>query len=685
MKKFIISAFTIAICLCSCMSHEDADINEDTAAIIENAKKYFGVIDPKQNWSSIKKGSVSITANADLNNIIKLQILTESPFSNKNATVLNETKVKNGDKVQMVYDAPNTYDVLFAACVDDKGAYYVKAFNIGDKEVNFTEEANAASMTRATTSDQYPNVTDIKLGNPVQSFNALRAEAAKANGYTIVNDDAKGVDAGAKRKYTVWNDGTWLNDYLWAPVKTSSNGWTIDNGTIYRTTSINEDLTTIQWLLKYYLPKTNATNNKSNNWKSIVEGSNYFKEYKNHFVSDGTPLKVLPIQMNTTEGKYNSIYYYYFSPDSLKKYDTDEKLANFIKRLPKFKAVVGYSGSGKIMVDKEYLLPYYGDSVVKSGMSPISLSIPQGYLIGFLNHKNKDNITELCMNGCTYGFGPLNKEVNHLFGHYFSAMSPDVEMKSIKINKDNTEVEQTKYGNTPYGMTWTSPRIGIFNGNSKTFLCFEDGSDCNFCDMIVEIVSGVELHNDPIEPENITYTMCFEDRLEDADYDMNDVVLQGIRLNDKQIQISLIACGGKDELQIQGLYNSRKLGQKEVHKLFNIKVGEEFVNTVKGTDFVTPISEVFNIESSVCLEDFMKKISILNITTGKVVSVPQQGEPPYAIIVPQKFLYPVERCSIVNAYHYFENWAQNREVNKEWYNTPEEGVIFHYTMPDSAE
>ena len=63
MKKIYLSALTIAICLCSCMSHEDADFSEqDNAAIKENAEKIFGNIDPSQNWSSIKKGTINITA-----------------------------------------------------------------------------------------------------------------------------------------------------------------------------------------------------------------------------------------------------------------------------------------------------------------------------------------------------------------------------------------------------------------------------------------------------------------------------------------------------------------------------------------------------------------------------------------------------------------------------------------------
>ncbi len=443
-------------------------------------------------------------------------------------------------------------------------------------------------------------------------------------------------------------------------------------------------------------PKTGAEyvtpgGNKSNNWKSIVEGTNYFKQYKNHFVSNGEPLTIIPLQMNTIEGDYNTVYYYYFPASKLTEYPTDEALAAYIKTLPKFKAIKGYNSSNFQRTTK-YLLPYYGDGAIAEGTAPTQLNIPEGYLIGFMNQKLKKGVNhediEQCMNGDTYGFGQLNYETNHIFGHYFSAMSTDVTMQSTKIKSDGKKETQTKNGSTPYGMTWNSPRIGILSANNKVFMCFEDGCDCNFSDMIIEINSGVVVENDPIEPEAQAYTMCFEDRLNEADYDMNDVVLQGVRLNEKEIQIKLIACGADDELWIKNLYNSGTLGKKEVHQFFGIKAGEGFINTVKGTPWMEPTTkatEVFNIDKSVNLEDFMKQIQIKNNTTGKLIGMPKQGEPPYAIIVPFNFNYPKERCSIIYAYPLFKNWAQNRDINTDWYNTPNNDNVYPNKYAQTAE
>ena len=676
MKKLHLVLMTAASLLfVNCMNHDDdmnVNIPLDKNAVSENAKELFGEIDPSQDWSSITQGSIIITADADLNDIEKVQILTESPFSNSNAFVLNETNVNKGQKVKLVYDAPSVYDTLFAACVSKDNTYYVKVFTVNDSEISFAEPA-ASRMTRGdgTTQNKFPDASAIVLGQPKKSFNALRAEASKENnGYFTAYE--KDNYSGNNWKYTEWNNDSWLNDYLWAPVDAAtSNGWTIKDGNIYRNNPNPEDLTTIQWLVRYYLPKKDTNNNKLNNWKSIIEGSNYFKEYKNHFVSDGTPLTVIPLQMNTTEGNYNAIYYYYFKPEELIG-KTDEQLAEFIKKLPKFKAINGYKGdNGAYHNDKEYLLPYYGNGAIEGGNKAIeSLSIPKGYLIGFMNQKAKDESINLAINGCTYGFGPLNKENNHLIGHYFSAIDKTVSQQATKVWTNNGQ-EQTStsayYGLATDGMTWESPRIGIFSANKKTFLCFEDGSDCNFSDMILEINSGVEINYDPIEPQAASYVMCFEDEPETADYDMNDVVLRGIRLNDEQIEITLIACGANDELDIKGLQNTQRLGKKEVHKFFGVTPGEAFINTVKGEKYFTPVSEVFNIDKNISVEDFLKTVSIYNRKTGKTISMPKDGEPPYAIVVPLNFRYPVERCSIINAYPDFLKWAQNRNEATDWY------------------
>lgn len=682
MKKIALFLFA-GLFLASCSDHTSDAIDGTQDAILDkeaikaNAQNVFGNIDTNQNWSSIKQGSVTITP---LSGIAKVQILTESPFGNSNALVLNEAAVENGQPVTLVYDAPNVYDVLYAACVSEDGKYFVTPFELTDTNVKF-EGSAASRMTRAE--EEYPALSSIVLGEGAKSFNALRAEAAATDGYVVVNDDPKNANGGSKRKYDNWKDGTWKDDYLWAPVDATDGNWIVKDGTIYKNINEQVDMTTMQWLVRFYLPKTGgeivSNGNKTNNWKSIVEGTNYFKQYKNHFISNGDPLTIVPLQMNTNEGKYNNIYYYYFDQKKIAGMD-DDQIANFIKKLPKFKAVVGYNGNDSFKREKKYLLPYYGDGDIKSGSTPTQLNIPKGYYIGFLNQKANGDSYGYCMNGCTYGFGPLNEENNHLIGHYFSAMSKEVSQTSELVSGK----KETKTGTTPSGMEWDSPRIGIFSANYKTYMCFEDGADCNFSDMIVEIASGIEGLN-LVKPAEASYIMCFEDEPETADYDMNDVVLRGERLNNSQIKITLLACGAFDEIEIRGLQNTTLLGKKEVHRLFGVNPKDKvFVNTEKGKEYKQTVSEIFNIDKAVSVEDFMSKITIVNKTTGKTIGMPKAGEAPYAIIIPLNFKYPQEQCCITIAYPKFKNWAQNRTVDADWYLYPEKFWIYK-EAPEDAE
>ena len=691
MKKIVLSALTIAFTLSSCMSHDDSSLSQynqdqDDALIKENAQKVFGNIDPSQDWNSINQGSVTITADANLDDIVKVQILTESPFCNNDAAILNEAKVEKGQKVTLVYDAPNVYDKLFAACVSSEGKYYIKVFNLDDKEVSFSKSASARA-TRGEGEEEaipgYPSAASIKLGEPIESYNAQRARLSNAaeNHKIQINDDVKG---GAYRNYDVWYNSSWENERMYSITSTPDEGWIFENGTIYKPVTDNVDMTTVKEIVNGFLSKTGAihtTNGKSNNWETIVTSTPYFVLNKNYLIASGGPITITPIQMNTSEGLGNSVYYYYFDPEVTKNM-TEEQEVNYIKALPKFKAINGFS-SDKFKREKQYLLPYYGDGVPST--TAVSVCIPAGYKVGFLNRKTltpkwPNYMTEnrelynFCANGCTYGDGRLNTEINHLKGHYFSSIDKGISQSSEKIQDNGNIQTQTIYGSTENGMKWNSPRIAIFSANDHAYMCFEDGADCTFGDMVIEITLGAKVENEVMTLFGEKYTMCFEDRLENADYDMNDVVLQAERVDETKVKLSLIAAGAYDELWIKGLDGST-LASKEVHQLFGFDKTNVFINTSSQNG--TPIVEEFPIDKNQGISDFLKRISIKNETTGKTISMPKEkGEPPYAIIVPVDFAYPKEKVSITEAYPDFIIWAKDATRPGNWYLNGVEGLIY---------
>ena len=211
MKKSITIAMLSALILTGCskmdsVGNASQQPSESEKAIANFEQKYGVKIDSNQDWNSIVSNEVTITANANLNDIVKVQILTESPFLNNEAKVLNEAQVQKGGTVKLTYSTPNIYEKLIAACVDSKGVYFIQVFNVGQQSVSFPQ-ANASS--RRAAKSEVPTFEKIKLGASKKSLNTQRTESSDA-------------------KYDAWNDSKW-SDQMWAPVDQEfDNDWKMD-------------------------------------------------------------------------------------------------------------------------------------------------------------------------------------------------------------------------------------------------------------------------------------------------------------------------------------------------------------------------------------------------------------------------------------------------------------------------
>lgn len=308
----------------------------------------------------------------------------------------------------------------------------------------------------------------------------------------------------------------------------------------------------------------------------------------------------------------------------------------------------------------EATVPFQSNPVINP--SPI---FAKGYRIGFMVRKNKNNSISESQNGCLYGYGELNRQIN-TFGQFKSAI-------------------------TDYSMKENDPRIAMFNANGKTYLCFEEGSDAQYSDMIVELggtatskitkddagieniteviesTDGCGIYSFDSEPEvqGIAYTMCFEDRPREADFDMNDVVIQARIIDNNTVQVILVACGAKDRLILQ-IPGSRLFNNTEIHNLFGLSGNQYYANTqTNGYKINFGIFE--NINTELSLEEFLKTISLKNLDMDDVISFQKQGEYPRAIIVPSPFDYPQEKISIMEAYPDFLKWVQNMNESGNWY------------------
>ena len=694
MKKIFLLTTIGALAISSCTSFDGYDENAAKHATKEeikaNAESVFGAtLDPSQDWSNVVKKTVSITANANLNDIVKVQILTESPLFNEDASILSEADVKKGQTVTLSFEMPDDLTELMAACIDSNGKYSLQVFDVNDQTISFSSVSKA--RTRSAFSDNLPNANDIVLAGCIKSFNALRAEEAKENGFVSVYDNTNST--GNLYTYDEWNDGSWIEDRLWfAQDRNLGSTWKIQDGVIFKNSDpidVKEAANLKKIILDDFLVKKAgsgdiSTNGKRNNLTRIRK-SKYFELENNYLTTNGKdPLVITPVQAWSTEYMYNDVYYYYFLESDIAGKD-ETYVKNYIKHLPKYKAIdLNRGNSNQFAKYYNYLLPFYGPNPKWDGTSSIldtekyptigkkaeSMIIPKGYKVGFLNRKNFNNqsMSNSCGSGCVYGDGRLNREVNHLLGHYLGAIDKTLSFK--------THGNKTKTGNTVEGMQWEDPRIVMFSVNDKTYMCFEDGADCNYCDLIIEVSSGIDILDETIEVFYTVYTMCYEDR-EKGDYDMNDVVIKAMRLSSNQVLYSIEACGAHDELFIHNINGETINSNTEIHALFGVKT-ETFVNTIEGGVRKDPIQEIVTVDDNFSFANPECLPYIENRTMGNFVYISKTGEDPHAIVIPHDYKYPTEKTKISDAHKQFLEWAcdKNSASSKGWYRTGIEDKIY---------
>ena len=834
--KHLLCVLTVMAGMASCnkldLQNVDPATNTDTKAISDNAKKIFGDIDPMQDWNSITSGSVTVMANANLENIVKVQILTESPYMNPEARVLSEVSATNGQTVTLKFDTPNCYSRLIAACVSKDGDYYIKGFNVGEPSVSFAEASRGARRAAYNLPDLSNFTLDVANSSP--SLGAMRT-IKSGEGITINNID-------------LWKDKGWQNERLWRLSPNSMSGeWTINTLTygdklgdgIRRAIAggiSDSERAELEDIFNNILYDDHTKKVRKNNIPLIRESA-IFNLLDNNLVSSGEPITIIPVQTFSTEANRCELYYYYFNPADISSLSSEQQ-AQYLKDLPKFRAiqcneVIGNTDT-EFFRNYEYLLPYYGDGDLldKQVMSDFTTDgkvyrIKSNYTAKgdlYITYENNENnrLRELLadddpelsnqlwqvfegpdnqrylynlgiraflyykdeMSGKNIDWRPyftpdnyLTPEVtsftwedNHLWrtthkgtyglgndlgsnknnglwtdkgntdentwtieeytgSHHFLTLeklervtSTTITAKSHaipkgyrvgfmlrKTNKDNTAWKSHYYAwkntstfdNKAFGecygdgrlnseinvfpghfasgqgdnaMSPNDPRIALFVANQKTYLCFEDGSDSNYNDMIIEINNGVELVNDEIDPEPEAYTMCFEDRPATADYDLNDIVLRCVRTGETTLELSLIACGAADNVVIHGAtgwaYNNQ-----EAHDIFGVPADatgtDRFVNTVRGAVTKPAVTATVTIDKNTTVPDYLKNIYIVNQTKQIIIRLAGQGEPPYAVIAPIEFDYPVEYQSVIYAYPKFAEWATNASTSKDWYLSPE--------------
>lgn len=222
--------------------------------------------------------------------------------------------------------------------------------------------------------------------------------------------------------------------------------------------------------------------------------------------------------------------------------------------------------------------------------------------------------------------------------------------------------------------------VVMFERGGEYFVGMEDWViDFDYNDIIFMIRGDVKpIPSSDIETPSHThiYTYAFEDTKE-GDYDLNDVVLQVKRIyGGNNQEIKLVACGAHDRLfafyknesgQVKKLF-----GGKELHEALGVDQ-KDFVNTEK-----------FNIADNKLPKDYFSfdyktfryakaDFYIFNETKNLEVHVPTAigtvGSNPYGVCVPFAWAWPKEKTPVTKAYLRFAAFAENQQVNTDWYTT----------------
>ena len=618
MKKIVLFALASLMLLAGCSRGVDLYQNKTSEEDINNnVKGVFGVdFASNQDWCTTTSGELTILADASVS---KVQLLV---------------------KVREVYDDVPSYvtrdamKLLNEAEVKGqttlKMSYDAPKENLGFYVAFITDKGNVYKKVK---------------GNTVSVEEPARTRTLSAD-YDLPSGEfrlAKAIESYANQRG--WVEGEMLYDFSdddYDRLKMTSPDYS------------DEFKTTFRDIVFDIFP-----NGRSHRNIDLVKESNFFNDKIYPITTGDEPIIVTPVYKCDNPTKYgyevwnSDLYYYYYKADAVNGME-DVEAANFFKSLPKYKAIpfgksFGQKEDDVIAKHGSFALLYFGDGTPEVGEngSVGSYMFPKGYKIGFMI-RAKTTADNNKKQGEVYGDGRLN-------GH---------------INTDK------EFNFSSSGLAANDPRAAWLNINKKMMLTWESGTDADFNDIILEIEGGIE---DIIVPPPFVFpqvfTYCFEDT-ELGDYDMNDVVIKALRLNETTIEYRIVACGAHDELYVKNLNYGAISDSKEVHELFGT-TPQNFVNTQNGDSYTFVVgTRTVDKDFKLSEEPDNEKPYIFNKTKNKNIYLSKAGQDPHGIMVACDFLYPLERICIKDAYLQFNNWGQNPINSTWWYMSPDQSKVY---------
>ena len=620
MKINVLFALASLMLLASCSRgvdlYQDPENKTSEEDINNNVKGVFGVdFASNQDWCTTTSGELTILADASVSKVQLLVKVREVYDDVPSYVTRDAVKLLNEAEVK----GQTTIKMSYDAPKENLGfyvAFITDKGNVFKKVEGNTVSMEEAAKTRTLSTGYMLPLGEFRLANAIPSYANQRGWVENEMLYELSDEDYGKL----KMSSPDYSDGfkKSFRDIVFS---------VFPNGRDYR------------------------------NLSRVIE-SGYYNKKIYPITTGDEPIIVTPVYKCDNPLKYGNevwnsdLYYYYYKADANIGATAADSAAYFNK-LPKYKAIPFNQTFGKeeddsIMKHGSFALLYFQDGKPSVGENGTvgTFQFPKGYKIGFMI-RAKTTSDGKKKQGEVYGDGCLN-------GH---------------INTD------THYNFNSSNLGATDPRATWLNINKKMMLTWESGTDADFNDIILEVEGGIE---DIIVPPPFTpqmYTYCFEDT-ELGDYDMNDVVIKALRLNETTIEYRIVACGAHDELYVKNLnYGNIKEGT-EVHELFGT-TPQNFVNTQNGDSYSFVVgTRTVDKNFKLSEEPDSEKPYIFNKTKNKKIYLSKAGEDPHGIMVAYDFHYPLERICIKDAYPQFNSWGENPINSTWWYMSPDQSKVY---------
>lgn len=671
MKKGIF----LLVCLIgmvSCVDHKDAfDPNAEAEKKKEDYDKNFPVtdVDPEQDWSTFRSVKVQAVVNETAGESYTMKIYTENPLDpNSGAMLLAKGEVKNGEVCTFNVELGKGFSGVYAARIDSKGACLVKYASVKDDiaSVTFGTAARSARSVQAGS---------VNLDGVIETSPYSETEITDFLSKATELDGQESLGA-LNGNYKV--TGTY--SLAWYPTSTTNESLIIvaEGATLIADKQIGKNCIIV--VLGTLQLKGNGEFQDS---KLIVFPQGKVEGASLNFTNAGDRLAFYNAGTVNLTGTLtvNGQRFYNCGNVNVNTYSSSSNTGRFVNNGHFYTRSMNIANSdiyalcythigtfidefkNCYVADNAYF--QVDDKLYSGSRSKIYLGNNSKLSAGTYYYNYTKIIAPDTYNEQAYiKIGVISSEHGvgswWLGGESTGYYTIDVDYSSWSWQNDysKTSFEKEVMGHG-------TDLEGHFQSASLEITPPSQENECS-----ANVTINGQTDNDK---ENYAY-YAFEDLGAVGDYDFNDVIIKVSHvLGTSEATVELVAAGGTLATAVK--YGNEVLWN-EVHNAFGVELST-MVNTGRGNAVKVPDIKTITVPSNASFEDLIFTI-VVTYSNGnsisKVESVPSIGSAPQYLYVPATWRWPKENVRITQAYaqegHSFEEWAQNPNQAKDWYEHP---------------